>query len=132
MDYSKYPKNWLTEIRPKVLARDGYMCTRCGASGGQYKINMRTGNIYRVYLSVAHLDHDKENFKVKLSRLAVMCQSCHIFYDNKTDPVRISWQEKYGRLPRGRKKASAKARRLSRLERQYYYWGEVESHPRCE
>lgn len=32
IDYRRYPPNWRTEIRPKVLARDGYKCKNCGIS----------------------------------------------------------------------------------------------------
>jgi len=34
-----------------------------------------------VVLTVAHLDHDRDNFKVKLNRLRDLCQYCHINYD---------------------------------------------------
>ena len=27
---SKYPKGWVTVIRPRILARDGWRCTTCG------------------------------------------------------------------------------------------------------
>jgi hypothetical protein len=29
-DYSKYPANWFTEIRPRILAREGNKCKFCG------------------------------------------------------------------------------------------------------
>jgi hypothetical protein len=29
-DYSRYPANWFTEIRPRILARAGDQCERCG------------------------------------------------------------------------------------------------------
>lgn len=29
-DYSKYPKNWKTEIRPTILERAGNRCEQCG------------------------------------------------------------------------------------------------------
>jgi 5-methylcytosine-specific restriction endonuclease McrA len=29
IDYSKYPKNWKTEIRPSVLERAGHRCEQC-------------------------------------------------------------------------------------------------------
>jgi hypothetical protein len=30
VDYSKYPKNWLSEIRPRILERAGHCCEKCG------------------------------------------------------------------------------------------------------
>lgn len=29
-DYKKYPPNWKTEIRPRILERDGHCCKFCG------------------------------------------------------------------------------------------------------
>lgn len=29
IDYSKYPSNWHTEIRPRILKRDGNRCKHC-------------------------------------------------------------------------------------------------------
>lgn len=37
----------------------------------------------KVVLTVAHLDHDEENHKVKDERLKAMCQWCHLNYDAK-------------------------------------------------
>jgi 5-methylcytosine-specific restriction endonuclease McrA len=28
-DYSKYPLNWKSEIRPSILERDGHKCSKC-------------------------------------------------------------------------------------------------------
>lgn len=30
IDYSKYPSNWKTEIRPRILKRDRNRCKKCG------------------------------------------------------------------------------------------------------
>jgi len=73
-DYSKYPLNWKTEIRPRILARAGQLivdgkiekqakCENCGV------------------LNRAHLDHDPENHEVQDDRLAALCQYCHLRYD---------------------------------------------------
>lgn len=37
----------------------------------------------KVILTVAHLDHDEENWEVDLERLRHMCQYCHLNYDAK-------------------------------------------------
>lgn len=39
--------------------------------------------IVKVVLTVAHLDHDEENWDVELDRLKHMCQICHLRYDAK-------------------------------------------------
>jgi len=30
IDYSKYPPNWLSEIRPRIMARANNKCEKCG------------------------------------------------------------------------------------------------------
>lgn len=35
IDYKKYPKNWLSEIRPRILMRAGHNCEICGLGNGQ-------------------------------------------------------------------------------------------------
>lgn len=34
-----------------------------------------------VILTVAHLDHDEENWEVEMNRLATLCYACHLKYD---------------------------------------------------
>ena len=35
----------------------------------------------RIILTVAHLDHDPENWDVSDDRLAALCQKCHLTHD---------------------------------------------------
>jgi len=35
----------------------------------------------KIILTIAHLDHDKENWEIKDGRLAALCQLCHLMYD---------------------------------------------------
>ena len=77
MDYKEYPANWLTEIRPRILARANNCCEFCGAEN--YQPNPKTGS--KVMLTIAHLDHDKANHEVTDERLAALCQRCHLGYD---------------------------------------------------
>ena len=76
-DYSEYPANWLTEIRPRILERAGDKCQWCGAEN--HKPHPETGS--PVVLTVAHLDHDHRNQEVSDDRLAALCQRCHLNYD---------------------------------------------------
>lgn len=99
INYNEYPPNWKTEIRPRILERESNCCKDCGVPN--YAIIYRdNGQWYlapeghaadamaldgvkfiKVILTVAHLDHDKENWKVKDERLAALCQKCHLGYD---------------------------------------------------
>ena len=36
---------------------------------------------HEVVLTIAHLDHDEENWQVKDERLQALCQKCHLTYD---------------------------------------------------
>lgn len=76
-DYSKYPPNWKTEIRPRILKRAKNKCEFCGAEN--YKPHPETGS--RVILTIAHLDHDPENWEVADDRLMALCQKHHFSYD---------------------------------------------------
>ena len=42
-----------------------------------------------VVLTIAHLDHDETNHKVKDDRLQAMCQMCHLRYDSREKYRRI-------------------------------------------
>ncbi len=77
-DYSKYPPDW-KQIRKRVLNRAGHECEFCGVQN--YSVNPATGS--RVILTIAHLDHDPENWQVKDERLRALCQRCHLGYDRK-------------------------------------------------
>lgn len=77
IDYSRYPRNWLTEIRPRILKRAGQTvtehahCEECGAvNRSPHPI---TGS--EVVLTVAHLDHDIQNNSD--DNLMALCQRCH-------------------------------------------------------
>lgn len=124
INYKEYPDNWLTEIRPAVLARAENKCEECGVANQAIikrwpdgrvtypnsveweMINNRVKNhdysftqaikkygFTRVVLTIAHLDHDKENEKVPLDRLRAWCQKCHLGYDM---PIHVN-NRKYGK-----------------------------------
>ena len=99
IDYKKYPKNWKSEIRPRILKRANNKCECCGLENyslvHSFKENSKTvwkdlsyGDFIRklaktvkVVLTIAHLDHDETNHDVKDERLKAMCQLCHLRYD---------------------------------------------------
>lgn len=89
VDYSKYPPNWKTEIRPRILERANNCCEECEAEN--YKEHPETGA--RVILTIAHLDHDPENWDVADDRLKALCQRCHLNYDRSDN----NYRRKYGK-----------------------------------
>ena len=125
MDKKKYPPDWGSRIRPAVLKRDRYTCQRCGARGGQLKHSFVGNKSYVVLLSVAHLNHDRENQKIKLSALTTLCQSCHINYDIKTDTLRGEKISKGIAEARRKKKLGFKNKIVKA-----YYFGETKTDPR--
>jgi hypothetical protein len=102
-DYSKYPTDWKTVIRPAILKRSGDCCENCGVrnhkmirrskiNGANYIYIEDNDNqtcrgfdigLYnkpiRVVLTIAHLDHDTNNNDH--ANLAALCQRCHLRYD---------------------------------------------------
>lgn len=80
-DYSKYPGNLKTEIRPTILVLatmwndDLPRCEWCSAI--QYQPHPITG--IRVILTVAHFDHNIEHNSY--GNLVALCKRCHIRYD---------------------------------------------------
>lgn len=112
IDYSKYPDNWKTEIRPRILNRAKNKCECCGLPNGMrvfsfkkdgetfwneviYKdgFDEKTGfKMVKVVLTIAHLDHDEDNHQVADDRLKAMCQLCHLRYDAKEKVKRKSNQ----------------------------------------
>ena len=51
----------------------GARCEYCDAEN--YEVHPMTGS--KVIITIAHLDHDPENWEVKDDRLAALCQKCH-------------------------------------------------------
>jgi len=91
INYSEYPRNWFSEIRPAVLKRagevrdgDGKIVTEARCENEHCRLknhSNRPDNGSIVVLTIAHLDHDKENHNVQLERLRAWCQRCHLNYD---------------------------------------------------
>ena len=99
INYKKYPENWLTEIRPRILERANHKCENCGLENysivHSYKQNKKIvwdklsygdymrmeAKAVKVILTIAHLDHDETNQDITDDRLKAMCQLCHLRYD---------------------------------------------------
>jgi hypothetical protein len=102
IDYSKYPPNWKSEIRPRIMDRADNTCEFEGCDfkhkeevysvkeKGKPVVWQREEPYYldgvkkvKVILTIAHLDHDETNQDVKDDRLKAACQLCHLRYDAK-------------------------------------------------
>lgn len=102
INYKEYPPNWKTEIRPTVLERAKNCCEECNVpnyaiiyrpeKGKKDWVLMPEGHeadamaidgikFTKIILTIAHLDHDKENHSVNIDRLKALCQRCHLVYD---------------------------------------------------
>ncbi|WP_432328880.1 hypothetical protein ACRQ5D_10760 [Mucilaginibacter sp. P25] len=101
-NYNDYPPNW-KQIRHRILVRAGDCCEECGIVNHTRRRSDKPNRhgIYQfsyVVLTIAHLDHDKENWEVTDDRLKALCQRCHLKYDL---PRHIA-NRKYGRNHNGR------------------------------
>ncbi len=100
IDYKKYPSNWKSEIRPRILERDKNCCKVCGVENGILILRDNKDKekfVYwpegieseawsldglkstKVVLTIAHLDHDTKNNED--SNLAALCQLHHLRLD---------------------------------------------------
>lgn len=88
-DMSRYPANWASEIRPRILARAGDRCEWCKAPNraighrldGEWTTGEGCGDrSIRIVLTVAHID-DPEPTNADEANLAALCQRCHNRHD---------------------------------------------------
>jgi hypothetical protein len=114
-----YPPDW-EQIRERILDRAGNCCESCGLPNGaiirkkyrdvpgpqewdMYNSMLRADyskqqamsrmGFTRIVLTIAHLDHDKDNWQVTDDRLRAWCQKCHLGHDLS----RHVENKKYGR-----------------------------------
>lgn len=98
-----YAENWNDEIRPAILKRDEYKCKHCRIKHREYvhidqnkkrivitkveheELKIEGSNTYRIYLQVAHIDHNKSNNNP--SNLISLCNLCH--YKNDLQHKRV-------------------------------------------
>jgi hypothetical protein len=108
IDRSQYPPNWETEVRPRILARDGKKCRCCGLgnhlwgyrdAGGRFH-SLPKGmpappgfKAFRILLNVVHLDHARTNHSD--DNLGLMCQRCHVRYDKGVTASQAAYTNKY-------------------------------------
>jgi hypothetical protein len=107
IDYSLYPPNWKSEIVPRIRLRARGRCEKCGVHAWQYgwrdglgkfhpgkpPVLATAGQLFsldhrqlgprmiKIILTVAHLDHDEQNWAVSDDRLRLLCQYCHFNFD---------------------------------------------------
>ena len=110
-DYKKYPANWKSEIRPRILARAGNKCEICQVENCAEGYRFPSGRFVtideyarcwldpqdeaacekvlskdpiRIVLTIAHI-HDPDPLNCADDNLKALCQRCH----NKLDaPMR--------------------------------------------
>lgn len=94
VDYSIYPPNW-DEIRSRILKRADNACEGSPVYPGCRAANSMLHPVThsRVVLTIAHLDHNPENWDVQDDRLRAWCQRCHLRYDQNDNINR----KKYGK-----------------------------------
>jgi hypothetical protein len=127
IDYTNYPENWLSEIRPRILERESHCCKFCGIadrtvgwrvpSGKFYtaeqfasdyipkpdkdaliRIMANKPNPYQIILTVAHLDHKLIDHSD--GNLAALCQRCHLNHDRASTARQRAQSRRYSRKKR--------------------------------
>lgn len=62
IDYSEYPPNWLTEIRPRILARANNCCETCGVPNGAIILRNKKDGSWR---KICGTEHDWIRAKIR-------------------------------------------------------------------
>ena len=123
-DPRRYPKNWRSDIRPRILARESHCCKFCGVADKllgwwvpasrfyslteyvlhgaepgdedalQEQVNKKPA-ARRVVLTIAHLDHGLSNHDD--SNLAALCQRCHLNHDRDATAAKRGQGKRYGK-----------------------------------
>lgn len=128
-DPAKYPPNWRSEIRPRILARAGELrnddgmiivdakCEWCHVTNGHIGHRDKLGTWLgecgvclsgagcdeprpvKIVLTIAHIDQDTTNNDD--SNLAALCQRCHLRHDAKQHAVNAAITRRAKRLASG-------------------------------
>jgi DNA-binding Xre family transcriptional regulator len=95
---NKYPLNWNSEIRPRILKRDGYTCQHCNRKEKQMYFDFDKMKYIETKLHICHLDHDCTNLNIKDKRLLTLCSMCHLKYDYLDNLMKRKDTIKYNQL----------------------------------
>jgi hypothetical protein len=101
IDYNKYPANWFTEIRPRILERAGNACEFCGlpngAAGYRVKYQDLDGWKYIKGVLVPNRELFIKNhylkgiliqmFKVSSKRVMIVLTIAHLDHDEENHAV---------------------------------------------
>jgi len=117
-DYSKYPKNWMTVIRPSVLNRAGDRCEFCDVPNGAVVVRDDDAGTWqtvegsavnaaradgeepvKIILTVAHLNHNVNDNRPE--NLKALCQRCHLRWDAELHRKNAAKTRDRKRLERG-------------------------------
>lgn len=108
-NYKDYPPNFRSEIRPRILERDGHRCKHCGLRNYSWILRHEDGTAYppggwtdaelaeygagyipekydgiekwtKIVLTIAHLDNP-DPWDCRDENLASLCQRCHNVLD---------------------------------------------------
>jgi RNAse (barnase) inhibitor barstar len=98
IDYSRYPPNWKTEIRPAVLKRDNNCCKFCGVGNGHIVIRgkayMNNDAFFNATTQKHHLINgvgiDADDFKATTTKqVKIVLTIAHLDHDEDNHNVKL-------------------------------------------
>jgi len=81
IDYSIYPSNWKSEIRPDILERDNHKCKFCGIENYSVGYRDKDGKFYKIEYIIDALENNGYDFFAKGNEL----DNC---WDKKGEPTK--------------------------------------------
>lgn len=84
-DYSRYPPNWKSEIRPRILARAKNRCELCGAKNSAYGYRDKSGK----WWDSRHIENLLERTGCDLFDSGEVLSHCWDRQGNPTKPTKI-------------------------------------------
>jgi len=104
INYSKYPKNWKTEIVPKIRERSGDKCEHCGLDNGQMvwsykletKVEVEPGKIrYKVKTFWTESESDLKRLEAiqpmifDIKKVNVVLTTAHLDHDEENENISL-------------------------------------------